>query len=209
MSPILGDPLFSHTGIKHSYYSCIKRQKQKACDKRPIGQKWIEDQVLKATQTLLADDIFLDCIADKTFEYYQSVQSSQNQREALEKELHDIDVAIDQLVCSIEAGAYTPRIKQRFDELNAQKAKIKASIADLPLSFGLKLTRDHILFFIRKFRDADPSDCNCQKQLIQTFVNAVFVYDDEIKIVYNYTADSNTITLDTVESLDTEDDFEF
>ena len=204
-SPMVGESGFSHTGRKHSYYSCIKRRKQKTCDKRPVRQDWIEDQVLKATRDLLADEELLDFIADKTFEYYQSVNGHQDQRDALEKELHDVDTAIDRLICAIEAGAYTPRINQRLDELNAQKAKITASMADLALASGFQLTRDHISFFLRKFRDADLTDRNCQKRLIQTFVNAVFVYDDKIKIVYNYTADSNTVTLDIVESLNTED----
>ena len=208
-SPMVGESGFSHTGAKHSYYSCVKRRKQKACDKRPVRQEWIESQVLKVTRDLLADDELLDYIADKTFEYYQATNGHQDQRDALEKELHDVDLAIDRLICAIEAGAYTPRINQRLDELNAQKAKISASMADLTLASGFQLTRDHISFFLRRFRDADLTDRNCQKRLIQTFVNAVFVYDDKIQIVYNYTADSNTVTLDTIENLDTDDDSGF
>ena len=208
-SPMVGESGFSHTGAKHSYYSCVKRRKEKACDKRPVRQEWIEGQVLKATRDLLADDELLDYIADKTFEYYQATNGHQDQRDALEKQLHDVDVAIDRLICAIEAGAYTPRINQRLDELNAQKAKISASMADLALASGFQLTRDHISFFLRRFRDADLTDRNCQKRLIQTFVNAVFVYDDKIQIVYNYTADSNTVTLDTIENLDTDDDSGF
>ena len=41
--------------------------------------------------------------------------------------------------------------------------------------------------------------------MIQIFVNAVFVYDDKIKIVYNYTEGNNTVTLETVENVSSED----
>lgn len=101
---------------------------------------------------------------------------------------------------------YSDRMKTRMDELNAQKTQITASLADLELSTGFKLTRDHIAFFLRQFRDADMTDRNCQKRLIQTFVNSVFVYDDKLKIVFNYTADSNTVTLETIENLDIMED---
>ena len=53
-------------------------------------------------------------------------------------------------------------------------------------------------------RDKNIKDPECQKQLVQTFVNAVFVYDDKITITFNYSGDKRTITLAEVDSLGTE-----
>ena len=144
----------------------------------------------------------LDFIADKTYEYYLSISTDQANKTILENELVSVNTSIDRLISAIEAGAFNDRIKSRLDDLNVQKAQITASIADLELTSGFQLTRDHIAFFLRQFRDADLNDRACQKRLIQTFINAVFVYDDKLKIVYNYTADSNTVTLDIVDKLD-------
>lgn len=204
-SPMVGESGFSHTGAKHSYYSCVGHRKKKTCDKRPVRQDWIEGKVLEATRDLLADDELLDFIADKTYAYYLSVNGNAEQKTVLENELASVNTSIDRLISAIEAGAFNDRIKTRLDDLNAQKAQITASIAETELASGFRLTRDHIAFFLRAFRDADISDRACQKRLVQTFVNAVFVYDDKIKIVYNYTSDSNTVTLDTVENLDVAD----
>jgi len=204
-SPMIGESGISHTGAKHSYYSCVGHRKKKICDKRPVRQDWIEKRVLEATRKLLEDDELLDWIADKTYEYYTATNGNVDQKDMLEKELATVNTSIDRLISAIEAGAFNDRIKSRLDELNAQKAQITASMAELELASGFRLTRDHIAFFLRAFRDADINDRACQKRLIQTFVNAVFVYDDHIKIVYNYTSDSNTVTLDTVENLDIED----
>lgn len=204
-SPMVGESGFSHTGAKHSYYSCVGHRKKKTCDKRPVRQDWIEGKVLEATRDLLADDELLDFIADKTYAYYLSVNGNAEQKTVLENELASVNTSIDRLISAIEAGAFNDRIKTRLDDLNAQKAQITASIAEMELASGFRLTRDHIAFFLRAFRDADISDRACQKRLVQTFVNAVFVYDDKIKIVYNYTSDSNTVTLDTVENLDVVD----
>ena len=201
-SPMVGESGISHTGTKHSYYSCVGNRKKKVCKKRPVRQDWIEGEVLKATRELLADEELLDWIADKTYEYYLSVNGREEERAILQKELSTVDTSIDRLVSAIEAGAFNDRIKSRLDDLNAQKAQITASIAELELASGFRLTRDHIAFFLRQFRDADLNDRACQKRLVQTFVNSVFVYDDKIKIVFNYTADSNTVTLDVVDSTD-------
>ena len=201
-SPMVGESGFSKTGAKYSYYSCVGNRKKKICDKRPVRQDWIEGEVLKATREMLGDDELLDFIADKTYEYYLSISTDQANKTILENELASVNTSIDRLISAIEAGAFNDRIKSRLDDLNVQKAQITASIADLELTSGFQLTRDHIAFFLRQFRDADLNDRACQKRLIQTFINAVFVYDDKLKIVYNYTADSNTVTLDIVDKLD-------
>ena len=195
-SPMVGESGFSKTGAKHCYYSCTGKRKKKTCDKRPVRQDWIEGEVLKATREMLADEELLDWIADQTYNYYLSVNGREEEKTILQKELAGVDTSIDRLVSAIEAGAFNDRIKSRLDALNEQKAQITASIADLELASGFRLTRDHIAFFLRQFRDADLEDRACQKRLIQTFVNSVFVFDDRIEIVYNYTEGNNTVTLD-------------
>lgn len=195
-SPMVGESGFSKTGAKHCYYSCTGKRKKKTCDKRPVRQDWIEGEVLKATREMLADEELLDWIADQTYNYYLSVNGREEEKTILQKELAGVDTSIDRLVSAIEAGAFNDRIKSRLDALNEQKAQITASIADLELASGFRLTRDHIAFFLRQFRDADLEDRACQKRLIQTFVNSVFVFDDRIEIVYNYTDGNNTVTLD-------------
>lgn len=199
-SPMVGESGFSKTGAKHCYYSCTGKRKKKTCDKRPVRQDWIEGEVLKATREMLADEELLDWIADQTYNYYLSVNGREEEKTILQKELVGVDTSIDRLVSAIEAGAFNDRIKSRLDALNEQKAQITASIADLELASGFRLTRDHIAFFLRQFRDADLEDRACQKRLIQTFVNSVFVFDDRIEIVYNYTEGNNTVTLDILTS---------
>ena len=46
----------------------------------------------------------------------------------------------------------------------------------------------------------DYTDSDCQKQLIKTFVNSVFVYDDKVVLTFNYSRDDRTITLMEIDS---------
>ena len=71
----------------------------------------------------------------------------------------------------------------------------------MELTSGIRITRDHIEYFLLRLRDLDVKDRECQKRLVQTFVNAVFIYDDgRVKITYNYSGQSSTITLNQIAS---------
>ena len=50
-----------------------------------------------------------------------------------------------------------------------------------------------------QFRGGNPDDRTFQKRLIDTFVNAVYVYDDKLLLTYNYQHGTQTITCKEVE----------
>lgn len=60
------------------------------------------------------------------------------------------------------------------------------------------------MFFLHKMRDKDLNDREVQKQLIETFVNSIFLYDDKIIITFNYSGDNRTLTLSDLDSLSTD-----
>ena len=48
---------------------------------------------------------------------------------------------------------------------------------------------------ISSFKDGNITSEKYRQQLIDTFVHAVFVYDDKIVITYNYSGENNTATI--------------
>ena len=52
--------------------------------------------------------------------------------------------------------------------------------------------------WISRFKYGDPDDLEYQKQIIDTFVNSVYVYDDRLVMTYNYKDGTETILLDAV-----------
>jgi len=203
-APMVGESGFSHTGAKHSYYACTRKRKEHLCSKRAVRQDWIESLVIDQTRQLLQDNDLLNFIADKVWEYYETEDVSRKEKAALEAQLADVDRGINNLVRAIEAGIINAATKSRMDELDAQKAELTASLAELDILSGIQLTRDSILFFLLRLRDTDITDKECRKRLVNTFINSVFVYDDKIKITFNYSSDNNTVTLDQVNNAETE-----
>lgn len=202
---MVGESGFSHTGAKHSYYACQKKRKEHKCDKKSVRQDWIEGIVIEHVKSLLRDTELLELLADKAFEYYKASDDSAEQRALLESKLAEVERSIANLLKAVEAGLFNEAMKTRMDELDQQKAEISAAIAELSLTSKFQLTRDHILYFLLRFRDMDLENRAVQKRLIQTFVNAIFLYDDgKIKIVHNFTGDNNTTTLEAVNDAEAE-----
>ncbi|MCL1873640.1 MAG: recombinase family protein [Clostridiales bacterium] len=189
----------SHSGRKHNYYSC-NNQRKKKCDKKIIRKSWIEDIVLHETKRLLFDDILLDFIAENTYNYYTEANTDTSYTKALASGLKETETAMSNLIRAIEAGIFNEDTKKRMSELDEQKRQILASIERSKLQTGLLLTKDHILYFLKRFRELDIEDIEAQKRLVSTFINAVFVYDDNVKLTFNYSGDNRIITLQEVDA---------
>ena len=99
---------------------------------------------------------------------------------------------------------FNAAIKARMDALEAQKSELDDALAGAELSKALELTEKQILYFLMQFRNMDLTKIESQKRVIATFVNSVFVYDDgRITITFNYSSDTNTVTLHELPNTDT------
>ena len=196
-SLMAGESGTSCTGAKHNYYLCTKRKRQGkiACDKRATRQEIVEGAVLNAAIALVKDDEAIDFITDCTWEYYQKQDFTRAEVEALQRELSKIETAIQNLLRAIEMGIFNDATKARMDELTAQQKELTAAIADKELASGFKLTRDHIKFFLSQFKNKDYTNPECQKQLIKTFINSVYLYDDHLDINFNYSGSTRAVSL--------------
>ena len=102
---------------------------------------------------------------------------------------------------AIQTGIFTPSTKQRLDELEETKSQLEVSILQEEMHKPL-LTREQIAFFIYRFRKFDVTKREQRQRLIDSFVNAVYLYEDKIILTFNYKDGSKTITLAEVEGSD-------
>ena len=101
---------------------------------------------------------------------------------------------------ALEAGIFNDSTKTRMDELDCQKSELKAALAATKLKTDLGIKKEHILFFLHKFSEYDYEDIECQKRLIKTFINSVFLYDDKVVISFNYSGDGRIITVNEIDA---------
>ena len=102
---------------------------------------------------------------------------------------------------AIQTGIFTPSTKQRLDELEETKSQLEVSILQEEMHKPL-LTREQIAFFIYRFRKFDVTKREQRQRLIDSFVNAVYLYEDKIILTFNCKNGSKTITLAEVEGSD-------
>ena len=104
----------------------------------------------------------------------------------------------EDMLNAIQQGIFTASTKQRLEDLEKQKEELEISITTAEIQKP-KLTREYMEHWFSLFRFGNPEDREFQKRLVDTFVNAVFVYDDKLVLTYNYQHGTQTITLKEVE----------
>lgn len=192
---MVGESGTSKTGAKHNYYLCVNHKRSKTCDRKAIRQDWIENFVMDQATRIIMDDEIMEFIAENTWQYYLAHDERQDQIKALQGQLDGVDKAITNIMRAIEAGLpLNDSTKKRIEELDAQKTALTAAVAGVELEIGFKLTKDHILFFLEQFRQLDYSDRNCQRRIVEVFINSVYVNDDDLTLNFNFGGDSRTVT---------------
>lgn len=78
--------------------------------------------------------------------------------------------------------------------MEAQKERFKQDILREEMQRPI-LTREQISFFLYQFRKTDIQDEEQRQRLIDSFVNAVYVFDDKIVLTFNYKNGTKTISL--------------
>ena len=59
-----------------------------------------------------------------------------------------------------------------------------------------KVSAEFATFWLHRFRKLDVRQMSHRKVLIETFINAIFLYDDKLVITFNYKDGTKTITFD-------------
>lgn len=195
---MVGESGTSHTKKIHQYYKCVTAKKHKACKKKAIKKDYIEAVVINKTMALLADDNVIQKIVNTVME----IQKRENvQLPILKKQLADTEKSIENLLNAIQQGILTTSTKERLEKLEDTKDQLEISIAKEELQKP-KVTEDNLIVWLHKFRGIDVNNLEHRQQLVDRFVNAVYVYDDYITFTYNYREGTEQITFEEIESSD-------
>ena len=189
-SAMIGKSGTSKTGRLYAYYACKKQASEKACDKQTVGRDRLELLVAKALKEYALQDGMIEWLADLSMEY-QKKHAEPVEVSILKSQLAQVESAIKNLLSAIEQGIITPTTKDRLNELENQKADLTAKIAIKTPDPLDKLTREDIIAALSLVRVGDVEDKSYQELLFNMFLRAVYVYDDHLKIVFNYTKDGH------------------
>ena len=201
--PMVGICGTSKTGERHYYYLC-NGKKAHECEKKNERKEKIEQAVIDAVKKIIFDDKTIDWIMEGYQQFMESMRSHSTLT-VMEKELADTEKAIDNLMRAIEMGIITDTTKGRMMELEEKKKDLEARIR-IESRMLIQIAPDRLRVGIEVFRDRNINDKAYHKELINTFIKAVYVFDDRLKIVLNRGAwDDIEIPFDEIAASDGDD----
>ena len=198
---LLGESGTSHTGTIHRYYKCATvKKKRGVCHKKSVKKDWIEDLVIDETMKMVMDDKAIEAIVSMLLE----LQDRENVNLPLyEQQLKETDSAIQNMLNAIQQGILTKSTKERLEELERQQEELKVKI-DCEKLAKPKISAEFMTFWLQRFRKLDISQPAHRKMLIDTFINAIFLYDDKLVITYNYKDGTDTISFSDLKAAETQ-----
>ena len=110
----------------------------------------------------------------------------------LRKHLAEVEKGIENMLNAIQLGILTASTKERLEELEQRRKELSLEIAEEEMAQPT-LTRDQVLFWLRRFRELNPEKIEHRRRLINSFVNAVYLYNDHLVFVGNYKEGAKTI----------------
>lgn len=191
-APMTGLSGTARNGALKFYYVCQNKRRKHTCDKDNVRRDVVEKAVAQAVREFILKDENLDWIADLAVEYSKTTVENSDLG-LLYQELSSVEVSINNIMKAIEAGIFSETTASRLKELEAEQKKIKGKIVDAKET-AIELSKDDILAGLMLFRDGDYEDQRFLMHLFDTFIKAVYVYDDNLKIVFSFTGD-NTIVI--------------
>ena len=185
--PMVGRTAHGRNGT-YSYY-CCRGHRHKTCNKKDVRKGLLEESVVSCIVEALKDDSLVNWIADSVMETQrQEAEKNRNAPIVLKAELADVNKKIKGVMSAIEQGIITPTTKERLEELEAEAARLKTAISDSELLVP-EVGRDFIVYWLTQFRSGSLGDEEARRELVDTLVYAVRVWEDHAEAVLNYAGD--------------------
>ena len=193
---MVGESGKSRTGVMYHYYKCSGAKRHLGCKRKAIRKQWIERAaVLITVQRVLQDDE-ISRIAEAIVALQEKEDTS---LPTMRQQLTECEKAIDNMINAIQMGVLTASTKERLEKLEIQREDLKLSILQAQMARP-RYTKEQVVSWISRFKYGSADDPQYQKQIIDTFINSIYVFDDKIVFTYNFQDGTEPITLAEIEA---------
>ncbi len=186
---LTGDSGTSKNGETYYYYTCTNKKRKKGCKTKSVRKEWLEDIIVGVTRKIIFDEKLVESIGQWIVQL-QEKNVDNTMLKVAEKELQNTKAGIKNIMNAIEKGIVTDTTKDRLLELEARQAQLESEIKlETYRIKAPKVTKEQVIYWLEQFRDGDPKTEIYKKQIIDTFINTIILYDDIVTIAYNYAKD--------------------
>lgn len=185
------------TNQKTSYYQCSGKKLYKECDLKSFRKEFVEDLVISEIKNFLSDSKRLEIIAEKIASLLEQDTATEKLSDALKAQLTDVEKSLKNLLLAIEKGIFSEITQNRLTELEAQKKDLILKIRQEELAEQQPIiSKEQILFFLKRFKTFDTDDIQTKEMLIETFVNKIYIDENTLRIIFNISDKNNDTKID-------------
>lgn len=181
----------SKSGARHNYYVCNGRKNKKcSCRKKPERKEKLEKIIIHSVvNNILKNQKVVNYIVDRCM-VIQAREIDKSPADGLRRELAEAEKGLKNVMAAIEAGIITATTKDRLVELEERCAVLRQGIAAAEIQ-PPKFSREQLLFIFEKYQNRNVKEPDFIRDLIDTFIHSVYVYDDRLLVTFNYSDDNN------------------
>lgn len=205
--PMVGTSGTGKGGQTYYYYSC--RQHGNKCLKTAERKEKLEWFVINyITETFLTDEN-ISVIADLVMEQLNNDEWSQAAR-ALERQISDVDNRIRNLMKALELDGDLQPVMDRITELREEQKALNRDLSRMKAENMDFISKEMVEFWMHDVASRNNGSAEYYRSLIDTFVNAIYVYDTgephedpqrkdkkkRIVIAFNTSGPEQTVTLE-------------
>ena len=121
---------------------------------------------------------------------------------ALEKQIKQINKNIENLLVALENGENADLISQRITDKRVELTKVKKQYDDESNKIS-NLTEKQIRKFLIRLQKKEIDELKYKKLLVSLFVNKIYVYDNELTMIFNVGDKAMTITRSLLKEINT------
>ena len=183
-SPMIGISGTGRHGDMHYYYTCQNHRQHQGCKKANVVRSWVERVVVQATLDHVLQPDVMNWVADAVMAYQERTGNSAV-LSGLRDQLSDNQREIGNVLNAIKAGVVTASTQRLLLDLEAEGQRLESAIYMEEVSVT-HISRDFVMYWLGQFRDGHIDDVAFRRKVIDSFVNSVYLWDDRIRIAFNY-----------------------
>ena len=185
-SHMVGESGRGKNGDTYYYYACANRKKRHTCKKKNEKKDFIEWYVVEQTVQYVLTPQHIENVAKAIVAQYDN-EFSGSKMDECEKQIRQLDRELNKLVDALidAPKAAHKRIYEKMESLEAQKAAAESDLIKLRIASDIRLTENEVRAWLKKFCTGDLFDPEFRRNIIDAFINCIYLYDDRVIIFYN------------------------
>ncbi|MDY5985658.1 MAG: hypothetical protein SPJ81_01670, partial [Lachnoclostridium sp.] len=161
-----------------------------------MKQEAIEDAVIEFTVKNALTDEMIEAVATAAVELQNQQKEVSVHKQKLQH-LSDLNRQIQNYVDAIGNGLYSAALAAKLKEAEEEKEKLSAEIAEESYDHPV-FTKDQVVEFMKRFRTGDTKAPEVRRQIVDIFVNSIYLFDDHFDISYNTSRQTDTVPLSAI-----------